>query len=158
MCRKKGVRKMNSIGATTNVSNNNPSFGMALKFDPNALPRVKSQALKLDSNGYDKFFKEIKEIETNQKENPVNIIVRKVRGMFSGEKLAAEVVDSNADTAVPNRVFKQSSGAKDDLEFLKSAETYANSLNETNGRIAELPLAEKTDYKPHIKVDTEDVE
>lgn len=148
---------MNSIGATTGVSNNNPSFGMALKFDQNALSRVKSQALKLDSDGYDKFFTDLKKIETDQAENPVNIIVRKVRGMFSGEKLAAEVVDATADTAVPNRVFEQRSGDKDRLGFLREAEQYANSLNDTNGKIAELPLAEKADYKPSVKVVPEEV-
>ena len=118
---------------------NNPSFGMALKIDPSAAPIIKRQALALGEKSKNNFFTKIQQAFERQKDNPVDIILRKAKHR---KALAATIVDSeaakgigqvnNITTSQPF-VFKNGS-----LRFLNEAEKKANRLNQTNNQVKNL--------------------
>ena len=133
---------------------NNPNFKMAVKIDPSAMKVMKNQTLKLSSkapkknpagSAYEKFWTKLNDSISRQEENPVNIIIRKTK-MRNG--LTAEVVDSQAATAVKNQKYSQSLLSKNgSLKFLDKAEKTANKINDTNIRLGKLTEATKNDYK-----------
>lgn len=141
------------------MKNNNPNFGMAVKFDKKALPIIKEQALKLSNKhvpgeltNYESFWSKLNEIIASQKENPNNIIVRKTK---LRNRLTAEVVDASAENAVKNSKFSQGLFEKGDLTFLKKAESQANKMQDVNNNIKEFDLATKLDYSAKAKAKAE---
>ncbi|MCM1264988.1 MAG: hypothetical protein NC200_02215 [Candidatus Gastranaerophilales bacterium] len=132
---------------------NSPNFGMAVLVDKNALPVLKNQAMKLSNkagkNGttsaYENLWNQINESIDRQKDNPVNIILKKV---FGRNAIQAVVVDSTAETAVKNKKFSQGIFSRSgNMKCLEQAEEHANKLNDANARISEFNLATKADYK-----------
>ena len=116
---------------------NNPSFGMALKIDPSAAPIIKRQALALGNEG-NSFFAEIQGVINTQKNNPVDIILRKAKYRNA---LAASIKDAEAakkfgeakiSTSQP-WIFKTGN-----LNFLHKAEKEADKLNQTNNKVKDL--------------------
>jgi uncharacterized protein YkvS len=145
-----------NLSCVNNSSNyqKNQSFGMAVKVDKKAIPVIKEQALKLKdgqkAQNYSEFWDNLKGTIERQKDNPVNIIIKKVMGR---KALSGVVVDSTAETAVKNKSFSQGLFSKNgSLEFLKKSEDYANKLNQTNGFVSEFEVASKADYKAGEKV------
>ncbi len=119
-----------------NVSNNRPSFGMAVLFADSAKPVMKEQAAKLSKKGYAKFWETINGAVERQAENPNNIIVRKAKRRNA---LAAEVVDADSATAMKNYVTAQGLLSRNgSLKFLQKAEVRADKLNDLNSKISEL--------------------
>lgn len=155
---------MNLCVNTPSVANyncqrkNSPSFGMAVLVDKKAIPVIKAQAMKLsdvlaenahptDVSDYAAFWNAFDAAVERQKENPVNIIIKKI---FGRDSVKAVVVDSvGAEKAVKNSAFKQGVFRKNgDLNFLYEAEAQANKLNDANSKIDKFVIAEKSDYKP----------
>ena len=142
------------------MKNNNPNFGMAVKFDKKALPIVKEQALSLsqkhvagEQTAYKSFWNKLNDIIAGQKDNPNNIIIRKTK-MRNG--LTAEVVDASAENAVKNSKFSQGLfNRKGNLEFLERAEAQANKLQDVNTSIKEFDIANKLDYSAKAKAKAE---
>lgn len=137
---------------------NSPSFGMAVLVDKKAIPVIKAQAMKLsdilaenahptDVSDYTSFWNSLNATIERQKENPVNIIIKKI---FGRNSVKAVVVDSEgAEKAVKNSSFNQGVFRNNgDLTFLYEAEAQANKLNDANSRIDKFVIAEKSDYKP----------
>lgn len=127
-----------------NKRRNNPSFGMAVKVDESAMQIMKDQTLALSTKKATKFWDKLSEMISRNEDNPVNVIIRKCNHR---KALAAEVVDSEAATAVDNKVHTQPFMFKNgSLKFAEKAEKDANVLNETNQKIASLPKAEEKDF------------
>ncbi len=150
---------INQMSQNINCSrkNSSPNFGMALKVDKSAYPIIKKQAIALGEKKKNNFLFKIEQAFERQKENPVNIILRKAKHR---EALAAEVVDSECGKTlggVKNKIKSQPIiGKNGSLRFLDKAEKNANKLNETNKQIQNLinriPEAEPKDYGKPIKL------
>ena len=140
-----GISSFNNTQITyTRKAKQSPNFGMALKFDKDALPVIKKQAMGLSASGRDKFWSLLEEIKGRQENNPVNIIVRKTTHR---DALAADIIDSTAETEIILNSKKQGLFSRNgSLKFLEKAETDANELNKTNEEISKLPIAEEKDY------------
>lgn len=127
-----------------NRRRNNTSFGMAFKVDESAMQIMKDQTLALSPKKATKFWDKLSEMISRNEDNPVKVIIRKCNHR---KALAAEVVDSEAETAVKNRVHSQPLLFKNgSLKFAEKAEKDANLLNETNKKIEALPKAEEKDF------------
>lgn len=124
----------------------NPNFGMAVKLDSDAHPIIKKQVSKLSAKKAEKFWEDFDKIVEDQKDNLVNIIIRKCNNRRA---LAAEVVD-NSESALENKVFTQGLIHPSGLKFVKSAEDYANKVNVLNQKLAGYEKAVDTDYTPNI--------
>lgn len=129
-----------------NSSMNSPKFGMAVKVDESALKTMKRQLVKMSPDKKDAFFEGFNNIKERQESNPVNIIIRKLKHRNA---LAADIVDSNADTNIKMPTRKQGFFFKNgSLNFLKKAEEDANKLNNINENIAKMPIADDLDKCP----------
>lgn len=132
-----------------NVSNNRPSFGMAVLFADSAKPVIKRQTTQLSERGYQKFWDGIESAINRQESNPNNIIVRKAKHR---DALVAEVVDANTSDAIKNYVTAQGFIAKNgSLRFLKKAEVRADKLRNVNEKIDNLPVADEKLLHPAEK-------
>lgn len=129
-----------------NNVNNRPNFGMAVLFDETALPVMKKQAMKMSQKGYEKFWAKVDEAVDRQLGNPTNIIVRKAKHR---DALVAEVVDSDANTAIKNYVTAQGLIHRNgSLRFLNRAESKANKISDSNIKINRLNRADASHYRP----------
>lgn len=127
-----------------NRRRNNTSFGMAVKVDESAMQIMKDQTLALSTRKATKFWDKLNEMITRNEDNPVNVIIRKCNHR---KALAAEVVDSEAATAVDNKVHTQPFMFKNgSLKFAEKAEKDAYTINETNKKLEALPKAEEKDF------------
>jgi len=127
-----------------NKRRNNTSFGMAFKVDESAMKIMKDQTLAIKPKKAENFWNKLNDMIARNEDNPVNVIIRKCNHR---KALAAEVVDAEAETAVKNRVHTQPFAFKNgSLKFAEKAEKDANTINETNQKIASLPKAEEKDF------------
>lgn len=124
----------------------NPNFGMAVKIDGNAHKIIKKQVASLSPKKADRFWETFDSIVEAQKDNLVNIIIRKCKHR---QALAAEVVD-NSENALENRVFSQGLISPSGLKFVIKAEDHANKINRLNQKLAGYEKAIDTDYTPNI--------
>lgn len=123
---------------------NSPSFGMAMKVDKSAEKIIKDQVLSLKPKKAEAFWAKLEELKSSSESNPVNWIIRKCNRRNA---LAAEVVDSNAETAVKNKVFSQPLMFKDGkLGFAEKAAAEAEKLNDANLKIQALPKSTEADF------------
>lgn len=140
---------ISSVGNNYNAMNckrNAPSFGMAMLVDKTAEKIIKDQVRTLKPAKAEAFWNKLEELRTSSESNPVNWIIRKCKHRNA---LAAEVVDSTAETAVKNSVHTQPHFFKNgSLKFAEKAEAEAKSLNELNEKLAALPKAEESHYFP----------
>ena len=115
------------------TQNTKPSFGMALKINESAIPVIKKQAFQLETNARGNFLREIEDASKNEKDNPVNIIIRKSKFR---KALVAEVVDSEEGKklgSTKKKTFSQPFGKKIvSLKFLDKARDYALRLSNVN--------------------------
>ena len=119
------------------VSNNRPSFGMAVLFEKSASPVMKEQATKLSKKGYQKFWDGIESAINRQENNPNNIIIRKAKHRNA---LVAEVVDADTANAMKSYVSAQGVFSRNgSLKFLEKAENRANALEDLNAKVENLP-------------------
>ena len=129
----------------------NPNFGMAVKLDSDAHSIIKKQVSKLSAKKAEKFWEDFDKIVEDQKDNLVNIIIRKCNNR---QALAAEVVD-NSESALENKVFTQGLFNPKGLKFVKKAEEYADNINNLNTKLAKYEKAVDADYDPHTSLDIE---
>lgn len=130
-----------------------PNFGMSVLLDKSAHAIIKKQVTELSPKKGESFLKKISELVQNQKENPVNIIIRKANRR---KALVAEIVDSPEGAnlgAKKNKIFSQGFFFKTgNTKFLKKAENEANNLNAINTKVKDLiesiPEATKDSLKP----------
>ena len=127
--------------------NNSPSFGMAVLVEKSAEKVMKDQVLTMKPKKAAAFWEKLNDLISRNESNPVNVIIRKCTHR---DALAAEVVDSAAETAVKNKVHSQpfvlfKNGS---LKFAEKAEADANLINEANVKIASLPKAAESDFYP----------
>lgn len=127
--------------------NNSPNFGMAILVEKEtAGPIIKKQLTKLSKNGYDKFVEKWDAAVERQLGNRNNIIIR---GANRTDRLVAEVVDENADTAIKNYVTAQGLLHKNgSLKFLDRAEAKADCLKNVNAKIDDMASAAEKDFYP----------
>lgn len=129
MLRINGIQN-NNYNTTQNTK---PSFGMALKINESAIPVIKKQAFQLETNARGNFLREIEDASKNEKDNPVNIIIRKSKFR---KALVAEVVDSEEGKklgSTKKKTFSQPFGKKIvSLKFLDKARDYALRLSNVN--------------------------
>ncbi len=124
--------------------NNSPSFGMSMLVEKSAEKVIKDQVLSMKPKKAEAFWAKLEELKASSEKNPVNWIIRKCNRR---DALAAEVVDSAADTAVKNRVHSQPILFKTgNLKFAEKAKAEADLINDTNLRIADLPKAKEADF------------
>lgn len=136
----------NNYGAMNCKRKNSPNFGMAFKVEDSAMKVIKDQVLSLKPKKAEGFWQKFNDIITRNESNPVNVIIRKCE---KRNALAAEVVDSEAATAINNKVYTQPFFFKNgNLAFAERAEADAKVLNETNAKLAELPKAAEKDFYP----------
>lgn len=136
--------------------NMNPSasFGMAVKVDPSAQRVIKAQTSELSEEAYNKFWNNFNDIVSRQKENPVDILIRKCKHR---DALAAEVVD-HSDFPMKNTVYSQSTLFPGGLKFMERAEKKANRIDNVNDRIGTYKPATENDYKAGKLVEEIDVD
>lgn len=129
MLRINGIQN-NNYNTTQNTK---PSFGMALKINESAIPVIKKQAFQLETNARGNFLREIEDASKNEKDNPVNIIIRKSKFR---KALVAEVIDSEEGKklgSTKKKTFSQPFGKKIvSLKFLDKARDYALRLSNVN--------------------------
>lgn len=129
MLRINGIQN-NNYNTTQNTK---PSFGMALKINESAIPVIKKQAFQLETNARGNFLREIEDASKNEKDNPVNIIIRKSKFR---KALVAEVIDSEEGKklgSIKKKTFSQPFGKKIvSLKFLDKARDYALRLSNVN--------------------------
>lgn len=129
MLRINGIQN-NNYNTTQNTK---PSFGMALKINESAIPVIKKQAFQLETNARGNFLREIEDASKNEKDNPVNIIIRKSKFR---KALVAEVIDSEEGKklgSTKKKTFSQPFGKKTvSLKFLDKARDYALRLSNVN--------------------------
>ena len=123
---------------------NTPNFGMAVKLDENAHRVIKKQVAKMSASTADKFWNDLDAAVERQKDNPVNILIRKCNHRRA---LAAEVVDDR-ENALDNKVFAQGLFNPGGLKFVDKAEEYANNVNKLNNKLSRYEKAIDTDYDP----------
>ncbi len=129
-----------------NNPNNKPSFGMSLLIDESAHKIIKEQTSRMSKKAYQKFWNKINTVKENLAEMPENVIIRKADRR---NVLAAEVVDSNADTAIKNYVTAQGLIHRNgSLRFLKRAENRALRLSASNENLKGFEEAEERHYFP----------
>ena len=92
----------------------------------------------------DKFWNDLDAAVERQKDNPVNILIRKCNHRRA---LAAEVVD-DSENALDNKVFAQGLFNPGGLKFVNKAEEYANNVNKLNNKLSRYEKAIDTDYDP----------
>lgn len=140
-----GINSVSNHYSSMNCKrNNSPSFGMAMKVDKSAEKVIKEQVLALKPEKAEAFWTKLEELKTASESNPVNWIIRKCT---KRNALAAEVVDSSAETAVKNRVFSQPIMFKDgSLNFAEKAKVEAEKINDANLKIDALPKADEADF------------
>ena len=126
------------------VNSVSPNFGMAIKIDSNAHPVIKKQVAKMAGEKAEKFWETLDAAVYRQKDNPVNILIRKSNHR---QALVAEVVD-NSEEALNNKVFAQDLFKPGGLKFVNKAETYANQVNKINQKLNSYEKAVDTDYNP----------
>ncbi len=129
MLRINGIQN-NNYNTTQNTK---LSFGMALKINESAIPVIKKQAFQLETNARGNFLREIEDASKNEKDNPVNIIIRKSKFR---KALVAEVIDSEEGKklgSTKKKTFSQPFGKKIvSLKFLDKARDYALRLSNVN--------------------------
>lgn len=129
MLRINGIQN-NNYNTTQNTK---PSFGMALKINESAIPVIKKQAFQLETNARGNFLREIENASKNEKDNNVDIIIRKSKFR---KALVAEVVDSEEGKklgSTKKKTFSQPFGKKIvSLKFLDKARDYALRLSNVN--------------------------
>lgn len=129
MLRINGIQN-NNYNTTQNTK---PSFGMALKINESAIPVIKKQAFQLETNARGNFLREIEDASKNEKDNPVDIIIRKSKFR---KALVAEVIDSEEGKklgSTKKKTFSQPFGKKVvSLKFLDKARDYALRLSNVN--------------------------
>lgn len=129
MLRINGIQN-NNYNTTQNTK---PSFGMALKINESAIPVIKKQAFQLETNARGNFLREIEDASKNEKDNPVDIIIRKSKFR---KALVAEVIDSEEGKklgSTKKKTFAQPFGKKIvSLKFLDKARDYALRLSNVN--------------------------
>lgn len=129
MLRINGIQN-NNYNTTQNTK---PSFGMALKINESAIPVIKKRAFQLETNARGNFLREIEDASKNEKDNPVNIIIRKSKFR---KALVAEVIDSEEGKklgSTKKKTFSQPFGKKiGSLKFLDKARDYALRLSNVN--------------------------
>ena len=134
MLRINGIQNNNYI-ATQSAK---PSFGMALKINETAIPVIKKQALQLDACARGNFLRGFENILINEKDNPVDIIIRKSKFR---KALVADVVDSEEGKklgSVKKKTFSQASVKKiGNLGFLNKARDYAIRVCNVNNDVSE---------------------
>ena len=111
-----------------NQNNNSPKFGMAIKMHENAIPVLKKQALKINPKSENKFLETLNGIIERQKENPIDIILRKNK---KGNKLIAEISTSKEKIQFSPSLFEKVK----DLKYLLKAEKKADFLNKVNDEV-----------------------
>ena len=132
------------------VNSVSPNFGMAIKLDNNAHSIIKKQVAKLSSEKADKFWQTLDAAVERQKENPVNVIIRKCKHR---QALAAEVVD-NSENALNNKVFSQKLFSPKGLNFIDKAEKYADNVDKLNQKLGQYEKAIDADYNPvHLDIE-----
>lgn len=136
----------NNYSSMNCKKNNSPNFGMAMKVDKSAEKVIKEQVLKLNPNETLAFWEKLGNLKAESESNPVNWIIRKCKHRNA---LAAEVVDSSAETAVKNKVHSQPFLFKTgNLEFAEKAKDDADKIRAVNVKIASLPKAGESDFCP----------
>lgn len=126
------------------VRGNQPNFGMAVLIDNSAKSVIKKQTMGLSPKRFDKFWNKLNEKIEQEKDNPVNTIVRKANHR---DALVAEVVDSNADTAIKNYVTAQGLiHKKGSLKFLDRGTARAQRIKEANQNLEKMAAAEEKDF------------
>lgn len=128
------------------VKVNQPNFGMAVLIDDSAKAIIKKQTMGLSPKKFDKFWNKLNEKIEQEKDNPVNTIIRKAKYR---DALAAEVVDSNADTAIKNYVITQGLIHRNgSLKFLDRGTARAQKINNANQNLDKIATAEEKDFYP----------
>lgn len=134
----------NSYNSMNCKRNNSPSFGMSMLVEKSAEKVMKDQVLSLSPKKAEAFWEKLESLKAESESNPVNWIIRKCKRRNA---LAAEVVDSNAENAVNNRVFSQPVMFKDgSLKFAEKAKVEAEKINDANMKIDALPKADEADF------------
>ena len=83
------------------VNSVSPNFGMAIKIDSNAHPVIKKQVAKMAGEKAEKFWETLDAAVYRQKDNPVNILIRKSNHR---QALVAVVVDNSEEALNNNQV------------------------------------------------------
>lgn len=140
-----GINSVSNNYSSMNCKrNSSPNFGMAMKVDKSAEKVIKEQVLNLSPKKADAFWEKLEALKTESESNPVNWIIRKCN---KRNALAAEVVDSAAETAVKNKVHSQPFVFKNgNLKFAEKAKADAERINDANLKIDSLPKAEEIDF------------